>query len=103
MARQQAVQLQVRPVAVDLTGQEHEQNIIRIEAAPTDTLRDVEEAVKDELKKMGMSPQPDKGFRWMVVTASGEETPVSNTTTIRQIVDMYQPQELKLLFDAGFG
>jgi len=97
------VQLKVRPVAVDLTGQKHEQNTILIEAAPTDTLRDVEEAVKDVLEKMGMSPQPGQGFRWVVVTASGEETPVSNTTTIRQIVDMYQPQELKLLFDATLG
>ena len=102
MARQQAVQLRVRPVATNYeTGQREEQKAIRLEAEPSDTLRDIEEA----LVKKGYvpSPPPGQGFRWMVVTASGEETPVSNTATIGQIVDMYQPRELKLLFDARWG
>jgi len=102
MTRQQTVQLQVRPVATNYaTGRREEQGAINLEAAPTDTLRDIEEALVRE--GYVPSPPPGQGFKWIVVTASGEETPVSNTATIRQIVDMYQPRELKLLFNAEWG
>jgi len=102
MARQQAVQLRVRPVAVDYrSGQSQEYGIIHVEAAPTDTLGDIEKA----LVKGGYvpPPQPGQNFKWFVVTASGDEAPVSHTDTVGKIVDMYQPRELKLLFDTVFG
>jgi len=96
MARQK-LELQVRLVLVDFrTGQKYKHRVVTLEAAPTDTLRDIEEALVEEDL---VPPPPGQGFRWLVVTASGEEAPVSNTTTIRQIVDMYQPRELKLLFN----
>jgi len=102
MARQQTVQLRVQPVAVNFrTGQKYEHDAVPIEAASSDTLRDVEKALVNEGHVP--SPPPGQNFRWIVVTASGEETPVSNTTTVGQIVDMYQPRELKLLFDAEWG
>jgi len=100
MARQQAVQLKVRPVATDFsTGQMSVHNEVMIEAMPTDTLRDIEIKLIEE----NIVPPSQEGFKWAVVTASGEEIPVSNTTTVGQIVDMYQPRELKILFDAQKG
>jgi len=97
MARQK-LELRVRLVLVDFrTGQKYEHRVVTVEATPTDTLRDIEEALVEE--DLVPPPQPGQGFKWLVVTASGEETPVSNTTTVGQIVDMYQPRELQLLFD----
>jgi len=85
MGGQQTLRLRVRPVAL-------ESREVEIEAAPTDTLHDVEKT----LIAQGILA-PDAEYRWHVVTADGEEVPVPPKATVGEIVKAYSPKELKVL------
>jgi len=63
-----------------------------IEAAPTDTLHDVEKA----LIAQGILA-PDVEYRWYVVAADGEEVSVPPRATVGEIAEAYSPKELKVL------
>ena len=91
--QQQTVRLRVRPVALVLrSGQQGESQVVEIEAAPTDTLHDVEKA----LIAQGILA-PDVEYRRHVVTADGEEVPVPPKATVGEIAEAYSPKELKVL------
>jgi len=96
---QQSIELKIRPVAIEHSGERGTEPAIRVKAGPDDTILDIERALIEEFV---LPPPPDVDcYKWLVVTADGEEVPVSREVTVGELVERYSARELKVLFHCG--
>jgi len=96
---QQRVRLKIRPVATEYSEgelRELEHHPIFVETRLEDRLLDIEEAlIREEILP---PPPPGEHLRWLIVTADGEEMPVSPEVTVGELVETYSVRELKVSF-----